>query len=264
MLSLVSVFFLSGTLDLRAEKPYEIETTDNEGYVIINEKLGEYLPSSLVFTDTDGKEVRLLDVIDRPTIISPVYYNCPGLCTPVMDGIVKLIQRTSPELGEDYQVINISFNETETPQLALSKKGNYLGVLEQTERYGSTSASAAWHFMTGDRENIDLLLESLGFSIVRKGQDIFHPAGIMLVSREGKIVKYIHGTKYNPVEFEMAVLNAKKEETTPTIAKIMKACFNYEPAGRNKQLNITILGFIVMLSIALVIFVAFPPLRNKA
>jgi protein SCO1/2 len=85
----------------------------------------------------------------------------------------------------------------------------------------------------------------------------------MIVSPNGKIVKYIHGTKFNPVEFKMAVINAGAEEPTPTITKIMKACFNYEPAGRDKQRTVTILGFIAMISIGIVVFIAFPPVKNK-
>lgn len=229
----------------------------------IDEKLGQYLPESLVFTGSDGKQVRLKDMIDRPTLISPVYYNCPGLCTPIMDGIVKLIERTDLVLGEDYQVINISFNETETPVLASSKKRNYLSLLESYDASMSRQAGRSWQFMTGDRENIDLLLNSLGYNIYRRGKDIFHPAAIMVLSPEGKISKYIYGTDFNPVEFQMAVINAKAEETSPTITKLLKACFNYEPSGRHKGKTVTILGFIILIGIAVVIFIAYPPLKNK-
>ena len=201
--------------------------------------------------------------VTRPTVIAPVYYNCPGLCTPIMDGIVQLIERSDLYPGDDYQLINISFNETETTELAASKKRNYLGLLESSGSEMAGPASGSWHFMTGDKDNIDLLLESLGYSMIRRGQDIFHPAAIMVVSPTGQIVKYIHGTKFNPIEFKMAVINAKEEEASPTISKIMKACFNYEPEGRDKQRTTTILGFIVMISIAAIVFIAFPPLRNK-
>ena len=172
-------------------------------YVALDEHLGEYLPSNLVFTRDDSMLVNLVDMIDRPTVISPVYYNCPGLCTPIMDGLVKLLNRTDLQMGKDFQVINISFHEDETPGLAAVKKRNYLELLDDQE------AGENWHFLTGDRNNISSLLETLGYSVIMRGEDILHPAAILIVSPGGKITKYIHGTKYNPIEFKMAVAEAK-------------------------------------------------------
>ena len=226
-------------------------------YVALDEHLGEYLPSSLVFTRDDSMLLNLVDMIDRPTVISPVYYNCPGLCTPIMDGLVKLLNRTDLQMGKDFQVINISFHEDETPGLAAVKKKNYLELLDDQK------AGENWHFMTGNRENINSLLETLGYSVIMRGEDILHPAAIMIVSPGGKITKYIHGTKYNPIEFKMAIAEAKKENTMPTITKVLKMCFNYEPAGRGKQRQVTILGFITMLSFALILIIIYPPLKNN-
>ena len=226
-------------------------------YVALDEHLGENLPPDLEFMTEDSTCVKLAEMITRPTVISPVYYNCPGLCTPIMDGLVKLMNRTDLEIGEDYQVINISFHEQETPELAALKKRNYLDLVHDRR------AARHWHFLTGDQQNIGKLLESLGYSVIRHGEDILHPAAIMIVSPNKKIVKYIHGTKYNPVEFKMAVAEAGKERTMPTISKVLKMCFNYEPAGRGKQRQVTILGFITLLSFALVLIVLYPPLNNR-
>ncbi len=226
-------------------------------YVALEEHLGAYLADSLVFTDASGQETRLLEIIDRPTVISPVYYNCPGLCTPIMNGLVKLLNTSDLALGKDFQVINISFHDNEGPDLALVKKNNYLALLE--DKGGAEN----WHFMTGDRENIKVLLDCLGYSVIRHGKDILHPAAIMIVSPHGKIVKYIHGTSYNPVEFKMAIREAAVEKTMPTLTKLLKMCLNYEPAGREKQRRVTILGFIFMLLVAGTLFVLYPPLKNK-
>ena len=232
-------------------------TSMGNDYVALDEHLGEYLPSSLVFTRDDSMLVNLVDMIDKPTVISPVYYNCPGLCTPIMDGLVKLLNRTDLQLGKDFQVINISFHEDETPGLAAVKKRNYLELVDDQK------AGENWHFMTGDRESIKSLLEILGYSVIMHGEDILHPAAIMIVSPRGKITKYIHGTKYNPIEFKMAIAEAKNEHTMPTITKVLKMCFNYEPAGRGKQRQVTILGFITMLSFALILIFIYPPLKNN-
>lgn len=231
--------------------------TRGNNYVALDEHLGGYLPSDLVFLNEDSMMVNLVDMIDRPTVISPVYYNCPGLCTPIMDGLVKLLNRTDLIMGKDFQVINISFHEDETPGLAALKKRNYMELVHDSR------AAGHWHFMTGNRENIDDLLETLGFSVIRHGEDILHPAAIMIVSPGKKIVKYIHGTKYNPVEFKMAIMEAKEGNTMPTITKVLKMCFNYEPAGRGRQRKVTILGFITMLSFAVILIMIYPPLKNS-
>jgi protein SCO1/2 len=204
-------------------------TCRGNNYVALDEHLGDYLPSNLVFIAEDSSMVNLGDMIDKPTVISPVYYNCPGLCTPIMDGLVKLLNRTDLELGKDFQVINVSFHEGEKPELAGLKKRNYLELL-----HDGHAGVENWHFMTGDRENIASLLKTLGYSVIRRGEDILHPAAIMIVSPGGKIVKYIHGTKYNPIEFKMAVAEAKEENIMPTITKVLKMCFNYEPLKNNK------------------------------
>jgi protein SCO1/2 len=226
-------------------------------YVALDEHLGEYLPGDLVFTSDESVQVNLVDLIDKPTVISPVYYNCPGLCTPIMDGLVKLINRTDLQLGRDFQIICVSFHERETPDLAALKKRNYLELVEDE------NAGQSWHFMTGDEANISTLLSTLGYSVIRHGEDILHPAAIIMISPGGKIIKYIHGTKYNPIEFKMAVADAGKEQSVPTITKVLKMCFNYEPAGRGKQKQVTILGFITVLSFALLLIIVYPPLKNK-
>jgi protein SCO1/2 len=230
---------------------------NGNNYVALDENLGAGLPADLEFLSEDSIRVNLTGMIDKPTVISPVYYECPGLCTPIMDGLVRLIKRSDLELGKDYQVINISFHEGETPELALLKKKNYLGLLNDQ------AAGRNWHFLTGDRQNIGKLLETLGYTVIRHGEDILHPAAILIVSPGGKIVKYIHGTKFNPVEFEMAVAEAAREKTMPTFTKVLKMCFNYEPAGRTRQKQVTILGFITILSFALILMIVYPPLKNK-
>ena len=231
---------------------------NGNNYVALEEHLGFYLPAELVFLKEDAGVVNLTDMITRPTVISPVYYNCPGLCTPIMDGLVKLLNRTDLQMGKDFQVINISFHEEESPAMAALKKKNYLELLKDKQ------AAENWHFLTGNKENIAALLTTLGYSVIRQGEDILHPAAIMIVSPAGKIVKYIHGTKYNPIEFKMAVVEAEDENTMATITKVLKMCFNYEPSGRGKQKQVTILGFITMLCISLVLIIVYPPLKNRS
>ena len=206
-------------------------------YVALNEHLDSYLPGELWFVTEDSVRINLVDMIDKPTVISPVYYNCPGLCTPIMDGITKLLNRTELIIGKDFQVINISFHEGETPRLASIKKSNYLELVEDE------NTASHWHFLTGEKEQINSLLNTLGYSVMRHGEDILHPAAIIIVSPSGKITKYIHGTKYNPIEFKIAIQEAALGHSMPTFTKVLKMCFNYEPSGRSRSRQVTILGF---------------------
>ncbi len=128
-------------------------------YVALEEHLGTYLPPELEFTKEDSSLTLLTDMISMPTIIAPVYYNCPGLCTPIMDGMVKLLNRTDLEIGKDFEVINISFHESETPELAVLKKRNYISLTEDE------NSRDHWHFLCGDSANIGTLLDALGYSV---------------------------------------------------------------------------------------------------
>ncbi len=234
------------------------QTGMGNGYVAIEEHLDTYLPDSLLFMTEDSVPVNLREMTGSlPTVISPVYYDCPGLCTPIMNGLATLLKQTDLEIGKDFRFVNISFNESENPYLAAVKKSNYM------ELANDEMAARYWNFLTGNRKTIDGLLDCLGYSVIRNGKDILHPAAIVIVSPGGKITKYMYGTSFNPMEFKMAIREAARERSVPTITKLLKICFNYEPAGDIKQRHLTIIVFIFMLGAALTLFFVYPPVRNK-
>ncbi len=201
--------------------------------VRIDEQIGSYLPGNLNFKDENGNDVNLKAAIDKPTLLSIVYYQCPGICTPMLNSLTETIEDVQMTPGADYQMITISFDARETPQLAKEKQTNYLAKLDGHIK------PEAWRFLTGDSANIKNLLTAVGFYYHKKGEQVSHRAGLLAVSPSGKITRYLHGIEYLPFDLQMALTEANEEKTGVSIQKIMQLCFSYDPEGRTYVLNIT-------------------------
>jgi protein SCO1/2 len=226
----------------------QTETRDKPPEVGILEHLDEFVPNA-TFIDLDSSQVRLLDLINKPTIISFVYFNCPGLCSPLLDGIAEVIEKTDLELGADYQVITISFNPEDKPSLGRSKKKNYTAQV-------TTGANTKdhWIWLTGDSLNIQTITNAMGFHFKREGKEFAHSAAIMFVSPEGKITRYLYGTYFLPFDVKLAAIEASEERSSPTINKVLKFCFSYDAEGRKYVFNINKITGAVVLSGALIFF----------
>lgn len=226
----------------------------------ITEKLSELLPSDITLINQHGDTVILGDLLNKPTVVSFVYFRCPGICSPLMDGIAELIDRTDLEIGNDYQVLTISFDIRETTDLALQKKQNYLNMVQAEGAY------EGWIFMTGDSANISRITTSAGFHFKRAGNDFIHTAALIVISPEGKITRYLNGTDFLPFEFKMSLVEASKGQIGSTINKVLQYCFAYDPQGQQYVLNITRVSGIMITFIAVSIFIWLtlrPLLRKK-
>ncbi len=227
----------------------------------IVEHLGELVPLDLTFRDESGREVRLGDLVDRPTVLSLVYYSCPGICTPLLTGLSETLNLMDLRPGRDYRVVTISFDTTDTPKLAAEKKKNYLHLIDRREFPGE-----AWSFLTGDQEQIDAITEAVGFRYEKQGRDFVHAAAIYVISPKGKIVRYLYGTTFLPLDLKLALTEASQGRVGPTINKILLFCFNYDPDGRKYVLNTTrIAGTAVLLTaLAFVIYLGASSRRRAA
>ncbi|MCF8372699.1 MAG: SCO family protein [Bacteroidales bacterium] len=225
----------------------------------IYEKLDQAVESGLQFTNDKGETVYLDDIIDKPTVISLVYFNCPGICSPLLDGVAEVIDRTDIELGKDYQVLTISFNWDEGWELARDKKKNYVKQIDREVDLES------WKWMVGDSTNIMKLVQSLGYGFKKEGKDYIHAASIMVVSPEMKISRYLYGTYFLPFDLKMAVVEAAAGRSGPTINKMLKYCFSYDAEGKKYVFNITKVGGSVVMFFALSLFLvlAFSKKKNK-
>jgi protein SCO1 len=208
------------------------------------EHLDQYIPDDLVFVTENYDTVNLLKQIDKPTVIVPVYYECPGLCSPLLEGVADVISRAPMEIGKDYQVFTISFNPDEKTRLAKEKKINYLKLVT-----AGGDLEHGWVFHTGDSTNINKLLNSIGYKVKREGKEWIHPAAIIVLSPDGKITRYLYGTYFLPFDLKMAVVEASQGRSGPTINKMLKFCFSYDASGKKYVFNVTkVSGSIIILA----------------
>lgn len=198
----------------------------------IDEHLGNVIPLDLPFRDEAGNLTTLRALVKRPTILSLVYFECPGVCTPLLSALAKVAGELKMRPGVDYDIITVSFDETETPEIAAQKKFNYLQTI------GKPFPAEAWHFLTGDLQSIKQLTDAVGFAFKRDGEDFIHPTTLIVLSPQGKIARYLYGANYLPLDVQLALVEASEGRVGPTINKVLKFCFSYDPAGRRYMLNV--------------------------
>jgi len=215
----------------------------------IDEKLGTTLPLDLVLKAEDGTPVTLRQLIDKPTILTLNYFRCAGICTPQLNGVVEVLNRTQAAPGQDFQVITISFDERDEPEVAAQKRTNYLGELTRP------FPPAAWRFLTGPGATTRAVADAVGFKYKKVGEDFVHAAAIIFISPQGKVTRYMYGVTYLPADLQLAAQEAARGEAQPTINKFLKFCFSYDPAGRKYVLNTTSVGATVIILAALVFVV---------
>ncbi|OHB77027.1 MAG: hypothetical protein A2Z34_08805, partial [Planctomycetes bacterium RBG_16_59_8] len=208
----------------------------DEVEVGIVERLGDSVPSDITLIDESGKAVTLREIADKPILLSLVYYNCPGLCTPLMNGIRQLLEETDELPGKEYTILTVSFNEEEKHELAARKKESYIASLRRP------IAPEGWRFFTADAANIRRLTEAVGFRYKKVGQDFNHTAALTVIAPGGKIVRYLHGTTFLPFDLKMALTEAHEGRvggsTTRTGSKLLLYCYSYDPESRRYTFNI--------------------------
>lgn len=251
---------LSVQINFSQNNPLKNQLTEEIGIV---EHLDEYIPDDIVFHNFDSTEVNLKSLIDKPTVVSFVYYTCPGLCNPLLNGLAEVIDRSDLILGKDYQVITISIEPNDIIEVGKGKKRNLIASMKNNQRVFDQDA---WIWIKGDQENITKATDALGFKYKKDGKDYVHAAAIMVVSPKGKITRYLHGTYFLPFDLKMALIEANEEKSGPTISKVLKFCFSYDAEGKKYVFNITKVTGIIILSAALIFFLVLilrKPKKNK-
>lgn len=234
---------LAISLFSQVDKKYE-----SDFGVGIVEHLGEKISDDINLINEEGKMVNLLDQIDKPTALVFVYFRCPGICTPLLDGLSGLINTSDLKMADDYQVITISFDPTETTELALKKKKNYQSLIK------GQNTDEGWKFYTADSLNIAKATEATGFLYSMAGKEFTHAATVIILSPDGTITRYLNGTYFLPYEFELAINESTKGQTGPTVKKVLEYCYSYDPVGRTYVFNITAITASVTIFMALLIF----------
>jgi len=222
-----------------------VPAQDSELAIGIEENLGGMIPLDLSFKDEAGADVTLSSYIDKPVILTLVYYRCPGICSPLLEGLTKAIDRVKIKSGQDYKLVTLSFDPTETPELARQKKANYLKTMKNPPE------DKDWVWLSGDEESIRKVTDATGFRYKREGKDFIHSATLIAVSPSGKISRYLYGTSFLPFDIQLALAEAQAERTGPTIAKLLKFCFSYDPGAKKYVLQVTrIIGTVMLMILA--------------
>jgi protein SCO1/2 len=198
--------------------------------VSIDQKLGQQLPLDIVFKDENGHEVKLAQFFGkRPVVLSLVYYDCPMLCTLVLNGMTSAFRVLSFVPGEQYEVVTVSFDPRETPALAAAKKKIYVDYLADEKRAG---AIQGWHFLTGDEANIHRLTEAVGFRYHwdEATNQFAHASGIMVLTPEGKLAQYYYGIEYSPKDLRLGLVEASANKIGTPVDQLLLYCYHYDPA----------------------------------
>ena len=212
------------------------------GGVGIDEKLGSYLPLDAKFVTSKGDTVTLKQVIDKPVLLALVYYECPGICSPMLNDLTWAVDRIELEPGADFKVVSISFDPRENSGIAAKWKKNYLHSIKR--KFSEND----WIFLTGDSTNIKKVTKAVGFNYrPSSDSEYVHPATVIAISPEGKISRYIFGIQFNQFDLKMALLEAKAGKSNPTISKVLQLCYSYSPEGRTYELDVTRIAGVLML-----------------
>jgi len=214
--------------------------------VKIEQRLNEQLPLDLQFKDETGRTVELREYFNRskPVILSLVFYKCPMLCNQILSGLLAGLRAQSFNVGREFEVLTISFDPRETPELAAEKKESYI------QRYNRPGAEKGWHFLTGDQENIARLTEAVGFhyNYDEKTNQFAHASGIMLLTPQGKLSRYFYGIEYNARDLRLGLIEASDNKIGSMVDQLLLYCYHYDPAtGRYGPIvmNIMRLGGVV-------------------
>ncbi len=192
----------------------------------IDQKLDSQVPLGLTFKDEMGRTVRLGDYFgQKPVVLSLVYYECPMLCTLVLNGMLTSFQQMTFDIGKQFEVVTVSINPKETPSLAARKKQSYI------EKYGRAGALEGWHFLTGQPEQIHALADSVGFRYAyddRTAQYV-HAAGIMILTPQGRTSRYFYGLEYSPRDMRLGLVEASNNKIGSRVDQLLLLCYHYDP-----------------------------------
>ena len=223
----------------------------------IDQKLNQKVPLDLTFRDETGNTVTLSQFFGkRPVVLSLVYYNCPMLCTQVLNGMVGSFRTLAFQPGQDYEIVTVSFDSRETPALAAAKKDLYVNYLPAEKR---ANAAKGWHFLTGDEANIKRLTEAVGFRYQWDDatNQFAHASGIMVLTPGGKLAQYYYGIEYSAKDLRLGLVEASENRIGSAVDQLLLYCYHYEPATGSYQakiLNIVRLaGVLTIIGIVLLI-----------
>jgi protein SCO1/2 len=192
----------------------------------IDQRLNDEIPLDLAFRDEHGKTVELAQFFgSKPVILTLVYYNCPMLCTQVLNGLDRTLKQIPMEIGKDFTVVTVSIDPTERPVLAEAKQAMYAGM------YGRPGAAEGWHFLTGDEPQIKQLARAVGFRYAydSESKQYAHASVIMMLTPEGRLSRYFYGIQYPERDMRLGLEEASQGKISSPVDSILLFCYHYDP-----------------------------------
>ena len=193
----------------------------------IDQRLNQQVPLDLEFRDEAGRAVPLSNFFHgKPVLLALVYYRCPMLCTQILNGVVGSLKAVAFNPGRDFEVVSISFDPKDTPELAASKKQTYL------RRYGRGGTANGWHFLTGDEAPIKALTDAVGFHYKYDAatQQFAHASGIMLLTPQGRLSRYFYGVEFAPRDVRLGLVEASQNQIGNVADEVLLFCYHYDAA----------------------------------
>jgi len=195
--------------------------------VSIEQRLNEQLPLDAVFRDEAGRDVPLGDYFKRgrPVVLALVYYECPMMCNQILNALSGSLVAVSFTAGTEFEVVAVSFDAREGPELAARKKAPYM------KRYGREGAERGWHFLTGAQDSIDRLTRAVGFNYAwdERSKQFAHSSAIMVATPEGRLSHYFYGIDYAPRELRLALVEASDGRVGSPVDQLVLFCYHYDP-----------------------------------
>jgi protein SCO1/2 len=217
----------------------------------VTEKTGQYLPLDLQFVDETGMTVRLGEIIDRPTILLPIYFFCPNICSKNLANLAVAMNSLSALPGKDYRVIALSFNDAETYKDAAGAKNNYLRILPED------FPAAEWRFLTGSSDAIKAATDAVGFRFQKVDDETFiHPAALMAIAADGKIIRYVYGS-FLAGDIDLAVSAAASGTPAMSVKRLLSFCFNYDPHGKTSVFQTVKIAVLLVFGVTMFLFILY-------
>jgi protein SCO1 len=213
--------------------------------IALEEKLGSVISADISLTDENGNPVNLRSLVDRPTIVAPVYLHCSHVCPLLLTNLAGTLGKLDLlRPGVDFRVIALSFDQQEGPEVAREKKPNFIAAV------GRPFPVDAWPFLTGDDRNIRKFTDAVGFKFQRDGEDFSHPVVLIVLAPGGKVTRYLYGTTFLPFELTMALTEAAQGKIGSPAARVLNYCFSYDPLKKSYVFNILkVVGTVMIVTI---------------
>ncbi len=217
----------------------------------ITDKTGQYLPLDLQFADEAGLPVRLGDIIDRPTILLPIYFFCPNICSRNLANLAVAMNSLSAKPGLDYRVVAVSFNDVENHKDAAAAKTNYLKILPDD------FPANEWRFLTGRSDAIKAVTDAVGFRFQKIDDETFiHPAALMAIAADGRIIRYVYGS-FLAGDIDLAISSAAAGTPVMAVRRLLGFCFNYDPHGKSAVVQTVKIVVLLVFGVAAIFFIFY-------